>query len=54
MMYFKFLQNKMNEKVTKIMKIENKLNSDLKEGICTEKNICLIFYTVFRINYGIF
>ncbi len=36
----------MKEKVPKSMTIEKNLNLDLKEGICTEKNCCLTFYTV--------
>jgi hypothetical protein len=33
----------MKEKVTKSITIEKMVNSDLKEGICTEKNYCKNF-----------
>jgi hypothetical protein len=36
----------MTEKVAKSMTIEKNVNLDLKEGICTEKNFGLTFYTV--------
>jgi hypothetical protein len=36
----------MEEKMTESMKIEKNVNLDLKEGICTERNFCLIFYAV--------